>query len=733
MKFKKRNRPISDSDDLQTTAFKDDRKLWFNEIADDPADFKLPSDDLINTLREEAKRCLDSEVANFNTKNAKSNSDYRWMKTATQKGTVSDKIAASTVLIQDNPITHLDILRNLVSMVKVGKKKECIVVIDTLTELFTTCLLKQNLKLKFFGQRPLTELAQICSGNARTRQQYLTYWYFEDQLKEIYSNFVVALNKAAHDTLDANKEKAIGAIFYSALYKKLNDPKLLTTTHQAIFLNLIYKSLLQDTEIFRIKTFIKRLLQLASFMQPSFACGVLYLISQLLTKRPSLQAIKLEQVDSQSLAKFEDNEEEKYADVVDNEVFVIEDDNENDKNALKSTNEDEKEEKPDIEILNANTKTCPSWYHCSTTIKEEKKNPTCYDPFNRNPLFAGAEYTAYFELLNLKDHYHPTVSLYADNLLQGKPINYSGDPLKDFSLIRFLDRFVFKNPKKINSNDGSHPTFGIRKKYIPSGLRSLALNSERYLQQKEKNIPPEELYLYKYMQKKVGEKIKNSEDSDLESVASEEFEEMLDKMNNFKDVEDDLDYMKEIESSLKNKSTKNKNSRKTINNSDESDDDNDTEDSEGDEVEGDEFSGSEIDDDIELDNEDKELIQDLDDDDDVSDMEFESDDNDNLKTAKTMKKKGDINGVFASAEEFASILEDEGNNSKMGGRSNTLSNKENAAVKQIEWEQKRNHWIQGYNKAVGKTSRKFEHNKDKYNKKRPFKSRGNSKSKKPRI
>lgn len=65
-------------------------------------------------------------------------------------------------------------------------------------------------------------------------------------------------------------------------------------------------------------------------MQPSFACGVLYLISQLLTKKSSLQAIKLDQVDNQSLAKFEDNEEEKYVDVVDSEVFVIEDDNETD-------------------------------------------------------------------------------------------------------------------------------------------------------------------------------------------------------------------------------------------------------------------------------------------------------------------------------------------------------------------------------------------------------------------
>lgn len=56
-------------------------------------------------------------------------------------------------------------------------------------------------------------LGQISSGNARTRQKYLAYWYFEEQLKEIYTNFVLALNKAAHDTLDTNKEKAIGAMY----------------------------------------------------------------------------------------------------------------------------------------------------------------------------------------------------------------------------------------------------------------------------------------------------------------------------------------------------------------------------------------------------------------------------------------------------------------------------------------------------------------------------------------
>lgn len=32
---------------------------------------------------------------------------------------------------------------------------------------------------------------------------------------------------------------------------------------------------------------------------------------------------------------------------------------------------------------------------------------------------------------------------------QGESIEYSGDPLRDFTLIRFLDRFVFRNPKQL--------------------------------------------------------------------------------------------------------------------------------------------------------------------------------------------------------------------------------------------------------------------------------------------
>jgi hypothetical protein len=65
------------------------------------------------------------------------------------------------------------------------------------------------------------------------------------------------------------------------------------------------------------------------------------------------------------------------------------------------------------------------------------------------------------------------MSVFLDQLVQ-----YSGDPLKDFAGIRFLDRFVFKNPKKradvpqegeLKKVKGSHPKFAVRKNYTAKG------------------------------------------------------------------------------------------------------------------------------------------------------------------------------------------------------------------------------------------------------------------------
>ncbi|KAJ8925033.1 hypothetical protein NQ315_001204 [Exocentrus adspersus] len=851
MKFKTRTKfkpsTEDDIDDYETP------KKWFETIQDDPKTFRKSTEKELVELKNEAKQCHDSEVANYNTKNSKTK--HQWMQTMMSKGTVSDKIAARTVSIQDNPVCNLETIRNLVGTVKVGKKKECIATIEVLTELFLSDLLRPDRKLKAFHERPLSKLNDLTSGNAITRRKLLSLWYFEDQLKELYASYITALNSTAHDTVDNNKEKAINAMykllagnpeqeknlltnivnklgdpsqkvaskamycltqllfkhlnmqpvvlheierlmfrpnissraqyyglcflsqfhlsheasdvarklidvyfaffkacvkkgeidsrmmsallmglnraypyaklefeqvskhidtmyrlvhlanfnislhtltllyqvsdfgnnindrFYSALYKKLADPRLLSTTHQAMLLNLVYKTLLKDAEVNRIKMFIKRLLQISLFTQPCFSCGVLYLVSQILVKKKPTQALVL---DAAAVNALDDDEgEEKYLDAT---TVEIKEDPDQD-TTLIDINEKEEDVKPDKDELDASLSIGGSWYHCQNGVKKEKVPVNAYRPLHRNPLYGGGEFCAYTELCQLKNHFHPTVQLYATNILEGESIRYSGDPLKDFTLVRFLDRFVFKNPKKINETAGVNRTLSKRKLYTPTGVKMLPVNSAGYLKEDQRNIPVDELFMYSYLRKKYEAKTTEAEEeSDLESVQSEEFEEMLDKMAGVQDGDEDLDYMRDIGDNLKQKKKSN-DKEETDGAEDESDVD--LSDDEGDE----EFS--------DLDDDDRELIGDLDDDDE-EDIDFIEDDSPVKGKKNKLKKPGDdISSLFASADEFATLLEDEGGSQVKPGGSNAFSNKDNANVKQLAWEEKRNRWVRGFNKAVG--------------------------------
>ena len=69
--------------------------------------------------------------------------------------------------------------------------------------------------------------------------------------------------------------------FYRTLYESLLDPRLLTTSKQALYLNLVFKALHSDLSEKRVKAFVKRLLQVASLHQASFASAVVYLVREL--------------------------------------------------------------------------------------------------------------------------------------------------------------------------------------------------------------------------------------------------------------------------------------------------------------------------------------------------------------------------------------------------------------------------------------------------------------------
>lgn len=56
----------------------------------------------------------------------------------------------------------------------------------------------------------------------------------------------------------------------------------------------------------------------------------------------------------------------------------------------------------------------------------------------------------------LASHLHPSVSNWANRILLGSDIVYSGNPLNDLSLTAFLNKFMEKKPKSSEWHGGSH-------------------------------------------------------------------------------------------------------------------------------------------------------------------------------------------------------------------------------------------------------------------------------------
>lgn len=239
-------------------------------------------------------------------------------------------------------------------------------------------------------------------------------------------------------------------------------------------------------------------------------------------KKQDLQALVMKQ-SSLNTTFDEDDAEEKYFDIKDESEVQIKEEpvddfpstqdgdsthtnsnntptnsnNTIDMSLIEIKDEEDEEVKPDIDELNASLNGHSSWYHAkNVSVKKEKVPTTKYNPLSRNPLYGGGEFCTYTELYSLKNHFHPTVALYATNIMNDHTIKYSGDPLNDFTLIRFLDRFVFKNPKKTEEKAGIHPTLAKRKLYKPKGMKLVPVFSEGYVKESAENIPVDELFLH---------------------------------------------------------------------------------------------------------------------------------------------------------------------------------------------------------------------------------------------
>lgn len=223
--------------------------------------------------------------------------------------------------------------------------------------------------------------------------------------------------------------------------------------------------------------------------------------------------------------------------------------------------------------------------------------------------------------------------------------------------------------------------------------------SREYLAQAAGNVPPEEHYLYRYLQQtdtlqrlKKKKKVKEEEEEDAESVASDDVEAVLDMCE--PGVDGELDFAGDFVSSQE-KAKK----RKSRGGSDEDEDDDDLDDDDAeDDLEG-----------LEDDEEYKEALKGLNLSKGIKEEDIEFSDEDEFgdgapRSRKTVKpgkpgkakdKAFNMSGLLASAEEFSHLLEDNSAGGLDLTSSQAMSNKDKASAKQLKWEANRDAWVRG--------------------------------------
>ncbi|XP_030968545.1 uncharacterized protein C4F10.09c [Quercus lobata] len=381
----------------------------------------------------------------------------------------------------------------------------------------------------------------------------------------------------------SSKNQIVSDRFYRALYAKLLLPSVLNSSKAEMFIGLLLRAMKSDVNLKRVAAFAKRVLQVALQQPPQFACGCIFLLSEVLKARPPLwnMVLQNESIDEE-LEHFEDvveetddepnttsKKEEHVVGLVHGSDAAKSDsassDDEDDTPASDSEDVSDGEEllvRNDSKDLEE-SKTLSELNGQQRQVSSKSSLlPGGYNLRHREPSYCNANHVSWWELVVLASHSHPSVATMAKTLLSGANIVYNGNPLHDLSLTAFLDKFMEKKPKPSTWHGGSQ--------IEPS--RKLDMNNNligpEILSLAEVDVPPEDLVFHKFYVNKMTsskkpkkKKKKGAEEEAAEDLFevdgvevddgevdggdesdNEEIENMLDSANVSMEADGDYDY-----------------------------------------------------------------------------------------------------------------------------------------------------------------------------------------------
>jgi ribosome biogenesis protein MAK21 len=212
--------------------------------------------------------------------------------------------------------------------------------------------------------------------------------------------------------------------FYRAVYAKLSQSSFLTRgRHLTMFFNLLFKSMKNDTNGTRVIAFSKRLACTVLHSSPPIVAASIFLLNEVMKTHGDLLRCLDCIPDSEAQVEFDHGRREPRS-----AIFLE-----------------------------------PNGLSESVTLTSPSESTTFIPPM--------------WEWCLSSHHFHPSVTKFAESV---GAIEYSGDPLRDFSLAPFLDKFAYRNPKLPDKRK-----HGVAGRRIKSHMEQQPINDPSFLETKD--------------------------------------------------------------------------------------------------------------------------------------------------------------------------------------------------------------------------------------------------------
>lgn len=175
----------------------------------------------LNTYADELL-AADNEV--YASKHLAATSSHRFLATIMASGTLSDKISALTLVVQESPVHSTKAFQNLLNLAKKRSRSQAIAALGALKDLLGTgVVLPADRRLRSFANQPgIRYFLKATAKSKWTSKQplpglltkaHLISWAFEDWLKDCYFEMLKILESWSIDEIEYARMQAVTYVY----------------------------------------------------------------------------------------------------------------------------------------------------------------------------------------------------------------------------------------------------------------------------------------------------------------------------------------------------------------------------------------------------------------------------------------------------------------------------------------------------------------------------------------